>query len=172
VLRGGAHLAAVEGQREGDVAAHPGEVVGGVDDDRVDAGLLGVDDGVGDVGFEPVAVRGGAGEVDDAYLGAGGEHGGQLLVGGLGGELDEVRVVAGPGEDLAGDGDGDRQRQDRPGVRLDDHRVAGGQGGEEGRVGVPGREGVAADHQGHAAADDVVRLRHLQRIALAGGLLP
>ena len=40
VLRGRAHLPAVEHEREGDVREHPAVVVGRVDDDRVEAGLL------------------------------------------------------------------------------------------------------------------------------------
>ena len=54
---------------------------------------------------------------------------------------------------------------------LDDHRVAGGQRGEEAGVAVPGRERVAADDQRHAAGHDPVVLLHPDRLAL-GRLLP
>src|SRR5205814_7912559 len=68
VLRGGAHLSTVEGQGEGEIAAHAGEVVGRVDDDGVDSGLLGVHVGLSGVAFQPVTELRRAGEVDDAYL--------------------------------------------------------------------------------------------------------
>ena len=51
---------------------------------------------------------------------------------------------------------------------LDDHRVAGGQRGEEAGVAVPGRERVAADDQRHAAGHDPVVLLHPDRPPLAG----
>ena len=147
VLRGGAHLAAVEGQREGEVGEHAPVVVGGVDDDGVDAGLLGVDLRLAGVGLQPVAERGGARVVDDPDLGAHGQRLGDALAGALHGQRDQIRVEAGLGEHLAGHLHRQRQRQHRARMRLDQHRVAGGQGGEQARVAVPRREGVAADEQ-------------------------
>ena len=55
---------------------------------------------------------------------------------------------------------------------LDDHRVAGGERGEEAGVGVPGREGRAADHQRDAAADDFEALLQHRGRVLALRLLP
>ena len=43
-------------------------------------------------------------------------------------------------------------------MRLDDDRIAGGQAGEHRRIGVPRREGGAADHQPHAARDQHIGL--------------
>lgn len=57
-------------------------------------------------------------------------------------------------------------------MRLDQHRVAGRQGGEQARIAVPRREGVAADHQGDAARHGREALAQLQRIALALRLGP
>ena len=70
----------------------------------------------------------------------------------LGGQRDQVRIEARLGEHLAGDPYGQGQRQHRARMRLDQHRVAGGEGGEEARIAVPRGEGVAADQQGDAAA--------------------
>ena len=172
VLRGGAHLSTVEAQREAEVAAHPGEVVGGVHDDRVDAGLLGVHVGLPRVGFQPVAELCRAGEVDDFHLGPQRQRRGELLVRRLGGQLHQVRVEAGLGEHLTGVPDGDRQRQYRPRVRLDDDRVAGRERGEQARVRIPRRERVAADDERDAAGYHMEGLAHPQRLALAGRLLP
>ena len=83
----------------------PREVVGGVDDDRVDAGLLGVDLRLPGVGLQPVAERRRAGEVDDPDLGPGGQGVGEPLAGRLGGQRHQVRVEAGLGQHLAGDRD-------------------------------------------------------------------
>ncbi|MCY1418446.1 hypothetical protein D9M71_340070 [compost metagenome] len=57
-------------------------------------------------------------------------------------------------------------------MRLDQHRVAGGQAGEQARIGVPGREGGAADHQRQAARDDMPALVQHQRVGLALRLGP
>ncbi|MGY4277199.1 hypothetical protein ACVILE_003379 [Streptomyces sp. M18.1] len=172
VLRGGAHLAAVEGERERQVGEHAPVVVGRLDDHRVDAGLLGEDLGLAGVGLQPVAEGGGAGVVDDPDLGAGGQGLGDALTGALGGERDQIRVEAGLGEHVAGDLDGERERQHRAGVRLDQDRVAGGEGGEQARVAVPRREGVAADHQADTARDRRELLGQRQRVALALRLGP
>ena len=86
------------------------------------------------------------------HLRADGQHGGEPVGGVLGGQRHQVRVEAGLGEHLLADLHGDRERQHRTGVRLDDDRVAGDQRGEQAGPGVPGRERVAADHQRDARA--------------------
>ncbi|MNF77460.1 hypothetical protein D3C84_596070 [compost metagenome] len=57
-------------------------------------------------------------------------------------------------------------------MRLDQHRVAGGQAGEQARVSVPGGEGGAGDHQRQAARNDVPALVQHQRVLLALGFAP
>src|SRR4029453_7712011 len=74
VLRRGAHLPAVQRQRERQIAQHPAVVVGGVDDHRVEPGLLGVDDGLPGVRLQPVAELAGAGEVHDPDVRMGGQR--------------------------------------------------------------------------------------------------
>lgn len=135
-------------------------------------GLLGVDLRLAGVGLQPVAEGGGAGVVDDPDLGAHGQGLGDALARPLDGERDQVRVEAGLGEHLTGDLHGEREREHRARVRLDQDRVAGGEGGEQARVAVPRGEGVAADHQGDAAADRGELLAQLQGVALALRLGP
>src|SRR5438552_12074982 len=55
---------------------------------------------------------------------------------------------------------------------LDDDRVAGRQAREHARICVPGREGVAADHQADAPRHDAETLFHPERLVLALRLLP
>ncbi len=61
-------------------------------------------------------------------------------------------------------------------MRLDDDRVAGDERGEDAGVGVPRREGVAADDERDAARDDPVVLLHPGRrgvaLAVTARLLP
>ena len=94
----------------------------------------------------------------------------------LGRELDERRVEAGLLEHRPRRVDGDRERQHGARVRLDDHRVARDERGEDPGVGVPRREGVAPDDEGDAARDDPVVLLHPDRsgvaLAVLAGLLP
>jgi hypothetical protein len=63
-LRGGAHLAGVERQGEGQVAQHRLVGVGRVDDDVVHAGQFGIDLGLAAVVDQPLAEDVAAGEVD------------------------------------------------------------------------------------------------------------
>ena len=49
-------------------------------------------------------------------------------------------------------------------MRLDDHRVAGGEAREHAGIGVPRREGGAADRHGDAARHDAPLLVHTQRL--------
>lgn len=136
------------------------------------AGLLRVDLRLVGVGLQPVAEGRRARVVDDLHLGAGGERLGQALAGAFGGQRDQVGVEARLGEHLAGGPDGECQREHRARVRLDQDRVAGGQGGEQARVAVPRREGVAADDQGDAARHGPERLGEHQWVPLALGLGP
>eukprot|EP01022_Parablepharisma_sp_SALTPOND_P021539 TRINITY_DN427_c0_g2_i1.p1 TRINITY_DN427_c0_g2~~TRINITY_DN427_c0_g2_i1.p1 ORF type:complete len:1279 (+),score=502.02 TRINITY_DN427_c0_g2_i1:12957-16793(+) len=173
VLWRGTHLARVQRQREGDVVYHPGQVVGAVDDDLVDAGLLGIDLRLAGMAFQPVAVGAAAGEVDQADLRAqrqGARHLG--IAGIMRGQRDDVRVEAGLGDDLARHLHRDGQRQDGTRMRLDDDRIAGGQVGEQAGVAVPGREGAAADHQADTARHDAPGLLHHQRRMLALRFFP
>ncbi len=85
---------------------------------------------------------------------------------------DQVGVDAVFGEHGADGAHGDGGRQDGVAVRLDDHGVAGGQRGEEAGVGVPGREGAAADDDADAMSDDFEVLLHDQRRVLALRLFP
>ena len=57
-------------------------------------------------------------------------------------------------------------------MRLHDDRVAGGEAGEEAGVAVPGREGLAADDQRHAARHHPPVLLQHDRRGLALRLLP
>jgi len=170
-LRGRAHLAGVERQREGQVAEHLLIAVGRVNDDVVYAGQLGIDLGLAAVVDQPLAEDVATGEVDrlDGLVGD------QLLrrfalVGDA--QADQVGVNAVLGEHGADGADGDRGRQDGVAVRLGDHRVAGGQGGEQAGIGVPGRESAAADDDADATADDLEVLLHDQRRILALRLFP
>ncbi len=172
VLRGRAHLAAVEGERERQVGQHALVVLDGVQDDRVDPGLLRVDDRLRCVPLQPHAELGGTGVVDDADLRADSQHLGQALAGLLDRQGHQVGVEPRVAQDVAQHRHGDGQRKDGVRVRLDDHRVPGGQRREQARVTVPGREGVAADDQADAARHGREALRHSQRGLRPLRLLP
>ncbi|MDT4840998.1 hypothetical protein FQZ97_748380 [compost metagenome] len=122
--------------------------------------------------LQPFAEGVGAGEVDQLDAWIEGQLLGHRRLGGVDHQADQRRVEAQFGEHVLGHLDAHRHRQDRPGVRLDQHRVAGGQAGEQARVGVPGREGRAGDHQRQAARHDMPALVELQRLALALRLDP
>jgi hypothetical protein len=114
----------------------------------------------------------GAGIVDDLdFL-----HPRQLHGDGLGGcirrEQHEVGIEAGLLEHLPRDLHRHSRRQDSRRMRLDDDAVARRQRREQAGIGVPGREGGAADNEGDAARDDFPALVELDRIALALRLLP
>ncbi len=97
-----------------------------------------------------------------------------LSDGALGGDAQthQIGIDAVLGEHGADRAHGDGRWQDGIAVRLDDHRIAGGQGGEQARIGIPGREGAAADDQPHPATDDFIVLLHDQRRVLALRLFP
>ncbi|CAG9187878.1 hypothetical protein BVI2075_100072 [Burkholderia vietnamiensis] len=173
VLRSRAHLARVQRQRERDVLGRGLEVVGRVDHDLVDAGFLRVHLRLVSMAFEPRAVLRTAGEVDQLDFGAQREVLHERAVVRLGREQrDDVRIEAGFAQHVAGDADRDRERQDRARVRLDDHRVAGGEVGEQAGVAIPGRERAAAEHEAGAARDDRIALVHRERRVLALRLFP
>ena len=70
-------------------------------------------------------------------------------------------------QNLARDLYRDRQRQDRAGMRLHDHAIAGSKAGEQRRIAVPGRECGAADDERDAARHDAPGLvEHVDRLAL------
>ncbi len=170
-LGGGAHLAGVQGQGEGQVAQHRLVGVGGVDDDVVHASQLGIHLGLTGVVDEPLAEHVAAGEIHRLDRRVGGQGlGGGAFVGNA--QADQVGVDAVLGQHGADGAHGDGGRQDGVAVGLDDHRVAGGQRREEARIGVPGGEGAAAHHQADAAADDLEVLLHDQGRVLALGLFP
>ena len=129
VLRGRAHLAGVERERERQVAHHSSQVVGRVHDDRVHAGLLGVDELPcrGTLTLEPATERGTAGVVDDRDLGPGGQCLGQSLTVGLWSQLHQSRIETIVPQHFSGDLNADGKWQDGPRMRLDDDRVPGGQ---------------------------------------------
>ncbi len=87
-------------------------------------------------------------------------------------EGDDVGVEAGFFENVADDLHADGERQYRGGMGLDDHRVAGGERGEEAGVAIPGGEGCAADDEADSARDDAEFLAHFERLVLALGLFP
>ena len=143
----------------------PAQVVGRVDDDRVEAGLLGVDELAvrGRRLLEPGAEGRAAGVVDDRDLVALGEGLGETLPVGLGRELHEGRVEAGlrehrPRATSTEIASGSTAR----GCGLTTTGVAGDERGEDAGVGVPRREGVAADDERDAARHDAVVLLHPQ----------
>ena len=172
VLRRRAHLSTVEAQREGEVGQHAGVVVGGVDDHRVDAGLLGVDLRLPGVVLQPLPERGRPGEVDDPHLRPDARSAATRPPGSSATSVTRLRAKPASASTSRAIDTRDRQRQDRARVRLHHHRVAGGQAGEQPGVGVPGRERVAADHQPDPARHHRVRLLHHQRPPLALRLLP
>ena len=171
VLRRGAHLAAVQRQREGQVVQHGAVLVGRFDDDAVHTSHLGVQARLAGVVLQPAAKLVAAGEVDAGHGGALGQG---LGVGGVVGQRQghQVGVQALFAQHVAHDADGDGGRQHGVGVGLDDDRVARGQGSEQAGVGVPGGEGGAANHQANATAHDVEVLLHHQRWVFALGLFP
>ena len=122
--------------------------------------------------FEPVAVGVAPGEVDQLDLGPQRERLRGVVAGGMGDERHHVRIEARFGQHLARDPHRDRERQDRGGMRLHHHRVAGGEIGEQAGIAVPRRERAAADHEPDAARHDPVALFHPQRLALALRLFP
>ena len=79
------------------------EVGGAVDDDLVDAGLLRVDLRLPRVLFQPAAVGGAAGEVDDAHLGPQRELLRDVAACLVREQRDDVRIEAGLGEHFARD---------------------------------------------------------------------
>ena len=170
-LRGGAHLAGIERQREGQVAQHRLVGVGRVDDDVVHTGQFGIDLSLAAVVDQPLAEDIATGEVDRLD----GRVGDQLLGRGAlvaDAQRDEVGIDAVFGEHGADRAHGDGGRQDGLAVRLDDHGIAGGQRGEDAGVGIPGREGAAADDNADAASDDFKMLLQDQRRVLALRLFP
>ncbi len=70
VLRRGAHLAGIECERKSNVVRGRFQIVDGIDDDLIDAGLLGIDLHLMRMTFEPGAVETAAGEVDQLDFGA------------------------------------------------------------------------------------------------------
>jgi hypothetical protein len=88
-----------------------------------------------------------AGEVHDADRVMRRELGGDRRLRRVGRELHDIRREARLLQNGAGGADGDRQRQDRRRVRLDDHGIAGREAREQAGIAVPGREGGAADDQ-------------------------
>lgn len=171
VLRRGAHLAAEERETAGERAHGRRQVGNGIEDDGVDARGLGEHQGVRDVAFQPRSERGTAGEVDDPHFGTGGQLPSD---GGVGGVDDQLNGVGGQlrlDQHLAQHAHRERGRQDRAGVRLDQHRIARREVGQNRRIGVPGGErGAGDDECGAERADpETLAQGHLR---LAESLLP
>ena len=87
-------------------------------------------------------------------------------------QLHQRRVESLLAQDLARDLHAQCGRQRAGRMRLHDHRIAGGQRGEQVRIGVPRGEGRAADHHRHAAARHFIVLGHRQRRVLSLRLFP
>ena len=101
--------------------------------DLVDARLFRVDLRLARVLLEPAAVRRAAGEVDDLDLRAQRERLRGVVAGVVRDQRDDVRIEARLGQHFARDPHGDRERQDRVRMRLDDHRIAGREAREDAR---------------------------------------
>ncbi|MCY1229981.1 hypothetical protein D9M72_423760 [compost metagenome] len=171
-LGGGAHLAGIEAQGEGQVAGNGLDVTHAVDDHAVDAGLLGEHLGLAGVVFQPVAEGAGTGEIHQLDPRVQGQALAHRRFRGVHHQADQRRVEAQFSQHLLGHLDAHGHRQDGAGVRLDQHRVAGRQAGEQAGIGVPGGEGRTGDHQRQAARNDVPALVQHQRVLLALGLDP
>ncbi len=143
-----------------------------VDDDRVDARLLRVDELVRKRLAQPGAEGRAAGEIDDPDRRMPHEVLRDRRRGLVRGEQRDVGIEARLAQDFAQSPDRDRAGQDRRRMRLDDHRVAGGEAGEEAGIKVPGREGRAADLDRDAARHDAEALHQADGLALALRLLP
>ena len=142
VLSGGTHLTGVQAQGKRQVAHHGFEVIGGIDDDGVGTGLLGVDLRLRAVLFQPVTKRGVAGKVDQFHFWTPSQgHGFRL--GGIGIHKQGYDMRRQPllFQHFLRNLDADGCRQHGTGMRLDHNRVTGHEGGKQARVGVPGREG-------------------------------
>ncbi|MPM02831.1 hypothetical protein SDC9_49086 [bioreactor metagenome] len=171
-LRRAAHLAGIERQREGEVVAHAGEIGACGDGDGVHPGFLGEEPGLGRRAAKPGPEGRRAGEIDQPHRRIGGQPLRHRRLGRIGGEQHGIGGQARLGKDLAQHPHGQRERQDRRRMRLDDHRITGRQTGEKPRIGVPGREGVAADHQRQPGRHQRPVLLQHQRRGLALRLFP
>ena len=69
VLRSRAHLSRIQGERKRNILDHPLEVRSGVDDDLIDARLLGEDQSLPRFSLQPFAVLGAPGKIDELHLG-------------------------------------------------------------------------------------------------------
>ncbi len=143
-----------------------------IDDDGVDARLLGVDELVVERMTQPRAERGAAGEVDDLDGRVLDKRLGDRRRRLVGGEQGDVGIEAGLDQDFANDPERDRGGQDRRGMRLDDDAIAGGETGEQAGIEVPRREGRAADFDRNSARHDAETLGETDRLALALRLFP
>jgi hypothetical protein len=124
------------------------------------------------VGFEPIAVRGAAGEIDQLDVGPQRKLLRRIVAGGVRHERNHVGIEARFGEHLAGDAYRDRQGQDRGGMRLHHDRVAGCEVGEETRISIPCRKRAAANDKADTARHDSKSLFHSNRLALALRFFP
>jgi hypothetical protein len=173
VLRRRAHLAGIERERERNVARNGLDVGSGVDHDLIDACFLRVHLSLVCMAFEPGAILGAAGEVDQLDLRTQREILNQCAVVRVGREQgDDVWIETGFAQDVARDAHGNRQRKNSAGVRFDDDRVTGGQICEEAGVTVPRWEGAAAQYQTSAAWHDGIALMHRERRILSLWLFP
>ncbi|MND98668.1 hypothetical protein D3C80_910290 [compost metagenome] len=112
------------------------------------------------------AVAGAAGEIDDLDGGVIDQNLSHRLGQGVDGQGDQVGIKAEVGQHPTALARHDGHGQDGDGVRFQNDRIAGRQTGEQGRIGVPGREAGAADHQSDPAWDQNIGL--VQTDGLAG----
>src|SRR5438874_452822 len=79
-------------------------------------------------------------------------------------ERHDVRIETGFGQHVASNLDGDRQWQNRAGMRLHHNRIAGCEAGKKSGVAIPRRKRTAADDQRNAARHDAKAFFHLERL--------
>ena len=108
--------------------------------------------------LDPGAEAGGAGEIDDGASGVLDEPLAQRFGQRIDTERQQVRVEPRLRQNPPPGPHRDRHRQHRHRMRLDDHRIAGGQRRQDRRPGVPGGEGRAGKAHRHPARDDAIGL--------------
>ncbi len=172
ILHTGAHLRGRLAERVRNGLRGRSEICGRFEQHRVAAGGFGVDLGVAAVLLDPFAKACRAGEVDDRGIRMAQQFQRRLGRRIVRDHAQQIRIVAGLGQQFAPAPDQQRNRQNRVRVRLQYHRIARRQVGHQRRVSVPLRKRGTAHHHGGAARHDPVMLLEACRFGSAEPAFP